>query len=220
MPFQTKLRIMIDISMTIALLLLMPYSLLGEAAHEWIGLAMFVLFILHHKLNIGWIKNLRKGKYTVSRSLRTITDLLILLAMLGSMASGIVISAHVFSFLPFENPAEETGRAVHLFCGFWGFILMSFHVGLHFGMLRGMINGKTKMRPVLRITALAVACYGAFAFYRRRIVSYLFLQSHFLMFNFDETLFTYLLDMIAIMILFIWIGYGTDQILKSGKRRS
>ena len=62
MPFQTKLRIMIDISMIIALLLLMPYSLLGEAAHEWIGLAMFVLFILHHKLNIGWIKNLRKGK--------------------------------------------------------------------------------------------------------------------------------------------------------------
>ena len=37
-------KIMIDIGMTACLLLLMPYSLLGETLHEWIGMAMFVLF--------------------------------------------------------------------------------------------------------------------------------------------------------------------------------
>ena len=30
-------KILIDIGMTICLLLLMPYSLLSETAHEWIG---------------------------------------------------------------------------------------------------------------------------------------------------------------------------------------
>ena len=44
-------KIMIDIGMTACLLLLMPYSLLGETLHEWIGMAMFVLFIAHHILN-------------------------------------------------------------------------------------------------------------------------------------------------------------------------
>ena len=35
-------KILIDIGMTICLLLLMPYSLLSETAHEWIGNSGFL----------------------------------------------------------------------------------------------------------------------------------------------------------------------------------
>lgn len=42
-----KLKMIIDVLLTIALLLLMPYGMVGEAAHEWIGAAMFVLFVIH-----------------------------------------------------------------------------------------------------------------------------------------------------------------------------
>lgn len=45
------IRIVTDVLMTISLLLLMPYSLLSETAHEWIGMAMLILFIFHHVLN-------------------------------------------------------------------------------------------------------------------------------------------------------------------------
>lgn len=41
-------KICVDIGMTAALLLLMPYELVGQAAHEWIGIGIFVLFIAHH----------------------------------------------------------------------------------------------------------------------------------------------------------------------------
>lgn len=41
-------RIGIDIGMTVLLLLLMAYELIGSSLHEWIGLAMFVLFVCHH----------------------------------------------------------------------------------------------------------------------------------------------------------------------------
>ena len=41
----------VDFLLTAALLLLMAYSLIGEAAHEWIGMGMFLLFILHLILN-------------------------------------------------------------------------------------------------------------------------------------------------------------------------
>lgn len=37
------IRIVTDVLMTISLLLLMPYSLLSETAHEWIGMAMLIL---------------------------------------------------------------------------------------------------------------------------------------------------------------------------------
>ena len=49
--------------MTVCLILLMPYSLLSETAHEWIGMAMLVLFISHHILNCKWLLSIRKGKY-------------------------------------------------------------------------------------------------------------------------------------------------------------
>lgn len=44
-----KLKPIIDILMTFALLLLMSYELLGSTAHEVVGVAMFVLllFITH-----------------------------------------------------------------------------------------------------------------------------------------------------------------------------
>ena len=42
-----KLKPIIDILMTFALLLLMSYELLGSTAHEVIGVVMFVLFVVH-----------------------------------------------------------------------------------------------------------------------------------------------------------------------------
>ena len=38
-----------------------------EAAHKWLGIGMFALFILHHVLNSKWSRNLRKEKYTPFR---------------------------------------------------------------------------------------------------------------------------------------------------------
>lgn len=42
-----KIRLLADSGMTLALLLLMSYQLVGEKAHEWIGMAMFLLVIGH-----------------------------------------------------------------------------------------------------------------------------------------------------------------------------
>lgn len=46
-----KLKILTDILLTAALLFLMPYEMIGDGLHEWIGVGMFLLFILHHILN-------------------------------------------------------------------------------------------------------------------------------------------------------------------------
>lgn len=90
------LRIAVDFLMTVILILLMMYQRIGSAVHEWIGVAMFVLFIVHHIINRNWIKNLFRGRYTLFRILQTLLVFLVLLCMLGSMISGIMISRHVF----------------------------------------------------------------------------------------------------------------------------
>ena len=49
-------KIMVDVLMTVVLLFLMGYQFWGDVAHEWVGAGMFLLFIVHHILNVNWYK--------------------------------------------------------------------------------------------------------------------------------------------------------------------
>ena len=51
------LKIITDVFMTALFLLLMAYFLMGEAAHEWLGVGIFALFVLHHVININRLQS-------------------------------------------------------------------------------------------------------------------------------------------------------------------
>lgn len=44
MQSKTIGKIIVDLGMTVLLMLLMAFELIGRTAHEWIGAGMFVLF--------------------------------------------------------------------------------------------------------------------------------------------------------------------------------
>lgn len=216
-------KICVDIGMTIALLLLMPYELVGQAAHEWLGMGMFILFIAHHILNGKWSRNLLNGKYTPLRMWQTILVILVLAAMIGSMVSGIILSRHVLSFLPISG-GRAFARRLHMLAAYWGFVLMSLHLGFHWSMIMGMAKKLVKTDSlvrtwILRILALAIAGYGVFAFVKREIGNYMLLRNQFVFFDFDEPLLFFYLDYIAVMGLFIFIGNYVCLWLKNGERR-
>ena len=48
------IKIAVDVAMFVLFLLLMEYHLLPEATHEWLGIAVFILFIAHNALNYKW----------------------------------------------------------------------------------------------------------------------------------------------------------------------
>ena len=142
MSKKQMLRVTVNVLMTAALLLLMSYSLLGEAAHEWVGVGIFVLFVIHHVLNGRWCQDLLKGRYTPFRILQTALVLLTALCMAGSMTSGVVLSRHVFGLdiRSFSSAAQT----VHMLSACWGFALMSLHLGLHWSMMMGMARKLVK----------------------------------------------------------------------------
>lgn len=210
MAAKQKLKMTVDLLMTVALLLLMPYEMIGEAAHEWIGAAMFLLFILHHILNRKWTGHLLKGRYTPFRILQTILVVLILVSMLGSMASGILLSRHIFSFLKIRG-LTSLARNLHMICAYWGFVLMSVHLGLHWSMMVGIAGKRAgkpsaKRRWIARTAAMAVAVYGAYAFVKRGIADYMLMRVHFVFFDYEEPVLLFLLDYLAAMGLFVFIG--------------
>ena len=211
------IKIMTDILMTVILLLLMAYSLVGEAAHEWLGIGMFVLFILHHILNRRWSQNLLNGKYTPYRILQTALVLLVLISMLGSMVSGIILSHHALTFLHISR-GQSWARTVHMLCGYWGFVLMSLHLGLHWNTMLAMAGKMVKKSSVprtwaLRIAGCMIAAYGAYAFAQRGLGRYMTLRDQFVFFDFSEPLILFLLDYMAIMVLFVFIGHYLTKAL-------
>ena len=203
--------------MTGLLLLLMAYEMVGAAAHEWLGISMFLLVIFHHVLNRKWSGNLLKGKYRPIRIVQTVLVALVLCAMLGSMASGIVLSRHALAFLPIIG-GTSWARTMHMLCGYWGFVFMGLHLGLHWGMIVGMVSRHFKPSSLLagvsKIAGVAIAAYGAYALFKRGLPGYLFLENHFAFFDFSEPLVFFLLDYLAIMGLFVWIGHCTAKVLK------
>lgn len=211
------IKVLIDFGMTVLLLLLMAYERVGAAAHEWLGIGLFLLVVLHHLLNRKWSGNLLKGRYRPMRIAQTVLVALVVCAMLGSMASGIVLSRHALTFLPVRGGASWA-RTMHMLCGYWGFVLMSLHLGLHWGMIVGIVSRHIKTSPLLarvsRIAGIAAAVYGTYALFKRGLPDYLFLRNHFAFFDFSEPLVLLLLDYLAIMGAFVWVGHGLSKMLK------
>lgn len=211
MKRKTILKIVVDIGMTVMLLLLMTYELIGAAVHEWLGMGMFCLFIIHHILNRKWSRCVFKGKYTLFRIWQTVRAIGILLTMVGSMYSGVVLSEHALSFLPIKG-GRAFAREVHMIAAYWGFVLMSLHLGLHWTMMMGMAKQCIKEFPtagkwLLRGIAALIAGYGVYAFIQREIGRYMFLKNHFAFFDFEEPLIFFLADYIAVMALFVWVSH-------------
>ena len=212
-------KIAVDFAMTVLLLLLMAYERIGAAAHEWLGMAMFLLVVLHHVLNRKWSKNILSGRHSPLRIMQTSIVVLLLLSMLGSMASGVVLSQHALAFLPIKG-GLSWARTVHMLCAYWGFVLMGLHLGLHWGMIMALAGKRLPVTGtwICRIAGALAALYGGYAFAKHSLADYMLLKSHFVFFDYSQPLALFLLDQLAILALFVWVGYYLSRIMRQIKK--
>lgn len=214
-----KTRMIVNLAMTLTLLCLMAYSLVGETLHEVLGILLFALFAVHHILNRRWFGALGKGRWNAFRVVQTALVFALACSVIAQVVSGIALSKHLFTFLPpFANAAKA--RETHLVCAYLSFLLMSLHLGLHWNaMLSAVTRGKTVNPWILRIPAFLVAGYGVYAFVRRQIGEYLFLRTPFVFFDYDEPLIFFFLDYLAVMALFVFLGHYLAKAAKRLPRR-
>ncbi len=161
-----RIKIGIDVIMLVLFLYLMRYHPgMGLRLHAVCGIALCVLFLLHHVLNGRWYAVLRRGKYGFRRILLTASDFLLLAAMLAIMVSSFMISGLAFpiSFLPIAF----YWRDIHVMSTAWGLVLMAFHLGLH---LHGFLSklekrmGETVFAYVVYLPELLVLGAGIYGF--------------------------------------------------------
>jgi len=218
MNTKTKIKRSVDILMTITLFVLMSYQYTSGARHEIAGAVMLVLLVLHHILNISWYQHLVKGKYSAVRILQTVVDLALLIVMLLQMVSGIALSNKVFTFMELGLPVSAA-RNLHMICAYLGFLLMSIHIGLHYRLIINGIGKRFRSREdnkirilILRVEAIAIAGYGMFAIVKRDFFSYIFIKNQFVYFDYQEPVFFFVLDYLAVMGLMIFIAYYLQKL--------
>lgn len=213
-----QIRLATDISMTLVLPLLMAYSLIGEAFHEIAGTAMLVLFIVHHILNRRWYGALFKGRYNASRVFRTVLDTLLLVFMILQPASGILISKHLYTFLP-SLPLSAQARGVHMLLAYWGYVLMCMHAGTHLTFLFSKLGRqKNGIRIPVYCILGAISSYGCHVFVKRGFPGYMMGRTIFTFFDYDEPVMLFILDYLAIMVMFMLVEFLVCHLLNERKK--
>ncbi len=196
-----------DVLLLFLLEVLMCFQYTGQEIHEWIGTAMLLSVILHNLLNIRWYSSILKGKDTIIRTLQIIVNLALVVDIFLMMISGILMSGYVFTWMPVTAGAYQA-RLFHLAGAHWGYLLISIHMGMHFGMMNKMWKklqnysyGKLLLQA-LKVLEMIVWVYGLYAFIVQNIAGYLFLTNQFYLWGTASNMLVFIIQNLAMLFFF------------------
>ncbi|MBQ9247514.1 MAG: hypothetical protein IJ171_02895, partial [Ruminococcus sp.] len=67
MKSKNTVKRVLDVALTVTLLLLMAFQVTEQLAHEWLGITMVVLTVVHQVLNRKFYAAIFKGRYSPLR---------------------------------------------------------------------------------------------------------------------------------------------------------
>ena len=208
----------VDCLLGIGLLLLMSYQVTGEAAHEWTGIAMTALMILHQILNRKWYAALFKGQYSPLRIAQTLINAALLICFILTALCGVNMSVHAVPFLG-DFLRASLGRRLHLTLSHWCFVLMGLHLGLHIQvMFRGV--KQPLARRIGWIAAMLAAGAGFWLFLKNSYPDYLFYRVPFAFIDYDKPAALVLAEALLISLFWVFAGAQLPALLnrRAGKR--
>ena len=219
MSSRENLKIAVDIALFLLLVFCMGFHLWGMLAHEIAGTAMLALLIVHNLLNRHWYKSILRGRYSAVRLWLSVLVLMVLAAGLALAYSSEIISKYVFAFLP-DWGSQAQAHRLHLWAAYWGMMLMSLHLGLHWskfmrlGDFSGVVLHGKWLGIAAKIAAFGIAAYGAYAFVARSCLDYLLFRSVFFMFDRTETAGGFYVDYLCIMGAGIFVSHYLAKALR------
>jgi uncharacterized membrane protein len=216
-------RIIIEFAMTTLLLCAYAYRITGDAAHEWIGICVFALFIAHNVINRKWYKSIFKGKYTPRRAVMTACNIALVFTFAVLLITGLSQSRTVLAFL--HLPGGMLLRQIHTTAAYWGLPLIGVHLGLHWGMFvkgtckKASVNAKNRAYAITaKITVFLFAAFGVWASFDRDMFAKLFLGFSFDYWNEERPAILFFAAMLSIMAVYVFVTYYTLKIAERKKR--
>ena len=216
----------VDAAMYVLFLLLMGQCVLRGATHEWLGIAVGALFVLHNVLNFRWYRALFRGKYSALRIVQTAVNFLLILAVLACMVSAVLVSQHIFAIR--SGSAIELGRHLHLVATAWAFVLMTVHLGLHWSIFTAigkrlpLSKGSRRLAHLACCLCAAALClYGLYQFVDRRFWEELFhLIDYQKEYDYTQSLPAYFAGTVGLSAVFVAASHYAKKLLLNARGAS
>ena len=213
---KNSIKRIVDTAMTVLLVCLMAYQVTGETAHEWIGIGMTALVIVHQILNRKWYGALFKGKYNPYRILSTALNILLLVSFGLTAFCGMSMSGHAVPFLYGMAPVSFV-RRMHLSMSHWAFVLLGLHLGMHLPAMAAGLKLKDRTKTILTCLFVCIGGIGLYLFIRNNMPAYLFFRVPFAFLDYDKAGWLVLLE--NVLMLSFWAFVGAQAARSCSLRR-
>lgn len=217
MKLNTIVKRVVDVALTVILLLLMAFQVTEQFAHEWLGITMFALTIVHQILNRKFYASIFKGKYSLLRVFQLIVNILLLLSFLCTALSGMIMSRFA---MPFMNGLLSASivRQGHLAMSHWSFVLMGLHLGLHFGIITAKLK-KGAVRIALGAVMSGISVYGFYLFLRANMLNYMLFKIPFAFLDYSKAWGLVILENLAMLLSWGFAAYLLSLFLRAIVRK-
>ena len=202
----------VDVALMVTLLLLMAFQVTEQLAHEWLGITMFVLTIVHQVLNRKYYAAIFKGKYSPLRIFQLIVNILLLLTFVCTALSGMMMSRFATPFMNGILPSSIV-RQGHLALSHWSFVLMGLHLGLHFGIVMSKLRNRT-VKIILGTVMTGIAVYGFYLFFKSDMLNYMLFKNPFAFLDYDKAWWLVLLENLAMLLAWAFATYLLSLFLR------
>jgi Domain of unknown function (DUF4405) len=146
---QTRLDFWLDALLLVAYTLAYSLGFTGIAVHEWLGIGLGLVLLVHLTLHWDWV--VRTTKKLFSRGGRErfvwLVNLLLLVSMTLCVASGILISEVALPKLGITLPASSFWRQMHDTTATLTLILVPVHAALRWRWIVGVARRFAAWRP-------------------------------------------------------------------------
>ena len=213
MKSNTIVKRIIDVALTVTLLLLMAFQVTEQLAHEWLGITMFALTIVHQILNRKFYAAIFKGKYSPLRVFQLIVNVLLLLSFVCTALSGMMMSRFATPFMNGILPSSVV-RQGHLALSHWSFVLMGLHLGLHFGIVTSRMKNRT-VKIVLGIVMTGISVYGFYLFFKSDTLNYMLFKNPFAFLDYSKQWWLVILENLAMLLAWGFAAYLLSLFMRS-----
>lgn len=217
MKLNTIVKRAVDVTLTVTLLLLMAFQVTEQLAHEWLGITMFVLTIVHQILNRKFYAAIFKGSYSTLRIFQLVVNILMLLSFLCTAMSGMLMSRFATPFMNGILPSSIV-RQGHLAMSHWSFVMMGLHLGLHFGIISSKLR-KGTVRIILASVMTGISVYGFFLFFKTDMLNYMLFKSPFAFLDYEKAWWLVILENLAMLLAWGFAAYLLSLFLKSATKK-
>lgn len=132
---RNKLNLFLDIALALAFVVEMEVGFTGQLYHEYLGVAITVVFIVHIALHWRWI--VQVSKQIIHRLLhlhesrfKYLVNVVVLVDIAFSIISGILISNTLGFYLPMNGQLYEILRYLHIGSSRLSLLLIGLHIAV------------------------------------------------------------------------------------------